>query len=116
MQGSDYVIATGRPVLYLGGFMGIDQVVTPDQLAQMVQAGKLRFIYWDARSGRNGGGPDISSWVTANCKVVAGFDATVHNSGAPGGIGSANAATNSGSGSFQDFGALQISLYDCGSN
>jgi len=49
MQGSDYVLATGRPVLYLGGFMGIDNVVTSDQLAQLVSDGQLRYVYWDAR-------------------------------------------------------------------
>jgi len=50
MQGADYVLATGRPVLYLGGFMGADQVVTADDLEQMVGHSELRYIYWDARA------------------------------------------------------------------
>jgi 4-amino-4-deoxy-L-arabinose transferase-like glycosyltransferase len=116
MQGSDFVIATGRPVLYLGGFMGMDQVVTTDQLSQMVKAGKLRFIYWDAHrsgNGAQGGQSDTSSWVSSHCTAVPGFDASAHNTGAPGGIGSTTASTNRTGGFSQDFGALQISLYDC---
>lgn len=51
MQGADYVIATGKPVLYLGGFMGMDQVETVDSLAELVDTGALRFINWDGRGG-----------------------------------------------------------------
>ncbi len=45
MQGADYVIATGRPVLYLGGFMGNDPVVSAEDLSRMVAQGELRYIY-----------------------------------------------------------------------
>ncbi len=116
MQGSDYVIATGRPVLYLGGFMGVDQVVDSAQLAALVATHQLRFIYWDLQGNGFGGnltnGADLSSWITANCKVVNGFNAVTQNSGAPGGTTSGQ-STNS----FQNqggFGRMQISLYDCG--
>ncbi len=62
MQGADYVLATGRPVLYLGGFMGQDEVVTPDDLTRMVADGELRYIYWnsDMRFGGRGGESDIT--------------------------------------------------------
>ena len=36
MQGADYVLATGRQVLYLGGFKGDDRIVSPDDLAELV--------------------------------------------------------------------------------
>jgi 4-amino-4-deoxy-L-arabinose transferase-like glycosyltransferase len=108
MQGSDYVLATGRPVLYLGGFMGIDNVVTSDQLAQLVSDGELRYIYWDARGGGFGGQSDISSWVTSNCTVVSNFETSTQNSGAPDGT-----SNRSNNGSFFGRGGMQISLYDC---
>jgi 4-amino-4-deoxy-L-arabinose transferase-like glycosyltransferase len=114
MQGSDYVISTGQPVLYLGGFMGIDQVVTTDQLAQLVQEGKLRFIYWDAHISRMGmvRQGNTSAWISSNCTVVPGFDATTQNSGAPGGISSSTNLKSNGI--SRGFGALEVSLYDCG--
>ena len=117
MQGSDYVIATGRPVLYLGGFMGVDQVVDSSQLAQMVTNNELRFIYWDPRGNGFGGQltneSDLSSWINQNCKVVNGYETATQNSGAPGGTTSNNQPGTSVRG-FGGFGEMQITLYDCG--
>jgi 4-amino-4-deoxy-L-arabinose transferase-like glycosyltransferase len=110
MQGADYVIATGRPVLYLGGFMGQDPVVNSQDLARLVANKQLRYIYWDAR-GRGFGGAqaDISSWVTGQCRPVNNFTTTTRNSGAPDG-------TTPGLGNQPSFGRsnMQVSLYDCG--
>jgi 4-amino-4-deoxy-L-arabinose transferase-like glycosyltransferase len=115
MQGSDYVLATGRPVLYLGGFMGTDQVATADELAQMVCQSELRYVYWDTRQGGFGARSDVSSWVASACTAVQGYETTTRNAGAPG--GTARGADNSSSrqiGGFQGPGGnLQISLYDC---
>jgi 4-amino-4-deoxy-L-arabinose transferase-like glycosyltransferase len=114
MQGADYVIATGRPVLYLGGFNGMDKVVTSAELAQMVANNELRFIYYDTRGG--GGGPggnqsEISSWVVRSCKLV-GFNASTANFGAPDGT---NGTINNDASAFGDGGpgGMQVSLYDC---
>ncbi len=116
MQGSDYVLATGRPVLYLGGFMGVDQVKTPDQLAEMVSQGELRYIYWDGRGSgfggvrsNNGDQSSISNWVASTCKVVPGFETETRNMGAPDGT-----SGGQGNGTMQAFGGMQVSLYDCG--
>ena len=115
MQGSDYVIATGRPVLYLGGFMGQDQVETADDLAQMVARGELRFIYWNSQQagfgGRWGGESGISSYVASACTPVEGFDTVTGNMGAPGGT-TRQASVSQGAG--QGMGSMQITLYDCG--
>ena len=118
MQGSDYVIGTGRPVLYLGGFMGIDQVVTSSQLANLVASGQLRFIYWDPRGNGFGGSlneeEDLSAWISVNCKVVNGFETTTQNSGAPGGTSATTSGSGTNPGRTGGFGgAMQISLYDC---
>jgi len=120
MQGSDYVIATGRPVLYLGGFMGADQVETPASLQALVSSGQLRYVYWDA-GGRGGGGPgfgggsgsqsSISSWVASQCTAVMGFNTTTRNQGAPDGTGNTTANGQNGGGGFG--GQMQVTLYDC---
>jgi hypothetical protein len=116
MQGADYVIATGRPVLYLGGFSGQDQVVTADDLAQMVANGKLRFIYWNASGGNGFGGQrgtrsDISAWVTSACTPVQGYDMATISAGAPDGTqgGLSNGGIPFGGGR-----QTQMTLYACG--
>src|SRR5260370_15520745 len=88
MQGSVYVIAAGRLVLYLGGFMGNDRVVSPADLGRLVASGQLRFVYWDVR-GRGGFGqqPDLAPWVAQNWRLVPGFEASTANAGAPHGPG-----------------------------
>jgi 4-amino-4-deoxy-L-arabinose transferase-like glycosyltransferase len=110
MQGADYVLATGRPVLYLGGFMGQDRIVTSDDLARMVADGELRFVYWNAAGGVRSPGAqsDISAWVAATCAPVRGFDTTTQNMGAPDGI-----ATRPGAIGARLPGGMQVSLYDC---
>jgi 4-amino-4-deoxy-L-arabinose transferase-like glycosyltransferase len=114
MQGSDYVLATGRPVLYMGGFMGQDAVLNAAQLAKLVADGDLRYIYW---SGGRGGGmnveQDVTAWVTSHCTAVTGYDTATQNSGAPDGTSANGARTNGGG--FGGFGDMQVSLYDCGS-
>jgi 4-amino-4-deoxy-L-arabinose transferase-like glycosyltransferase len=112
MQGADYVLATGRPVLYLGGFDGQDQVLTSDELAAMVTSGDLRYVYWP-RNTRGGFGSqsNASSWVTANCTPVQGYDTDTRNAGAPDGT-SGGTAPNRGVPSAGG-GLMQISLYQC---
>jgi 4-amino-4-deoxy-L-arabinose transferase-like glycosyltransferase len=107
MQGADYVLATGRPVLYMGGFKGSDTVVSADDLAQLVQAGELRYIYL---SGGNGTQSGISSWTTSACTQVEGFETTSRNAGAPDGTTAAPISKSTGvPGNNQ-----AITLYDCG--
>jgi 4-amino-4-deoxy-L-arabinose transferase-like glycosyltransferase len=115
MQGADYVLATGRPVLYLGGFMGQDQVVTTDDLTRMVRQGELRYIYWDARRGGFGDRSDISTWVSSTCTAVQGFDIATRNMGAPDGtmIGPGGSTNGQNGGFPQGPGGMQVSLYDC---
>jgi hypothetical protein len=113
MQGADYVIATARPVLYMGGFNGNDQVVTARDLTKLVAEGQLRYVYWRNAEGRGMKiNSEISNWVTSACKAVQGFDTTTQNMGAPDG-------TAAGQNNFppRNFGGpqenMQVSLYDC---
>ncbi len=116
MQGADYVLASGRPVLYLGGFNGMDQVVSTDELEKMVSEGRLRYIYWDTRGAGGGGRSDISSWVTSTCQAVQGFETATRNQGAPDGTVAGSGAITDGRGvgfSSGMGGSMQVSLYDC---
>ena len=115
MQGADYVLATGRPVLYMGGFNGNDQVVSAENLAQLVKNGELRYVYWNAGGRGMGSNSEISSWVTSSCTPVQGFDTATQNQGAP--DGTLSGLSNQPP---QNFGGpqdnLQVSLYDCAGN
>lgn len=106
MQGADYVIATGRPVLYLGGFLGIDPVVSAADLARLVAGGELRYVYWGASAGPPvGNAAQITAWIAAACQPVGGFDSVAQNFGAPGG-------TTARPGPIVR-GGYAIRLYDC---
>ena len=67
-QGSPLVLATGRPVLYMGGFSGSDPVIDAQGLAQLVAEGRLRYVL-GGRGGR-GGNASVSNWVASNCTPV----------------------------------------------
>jgi 4-amino-4-deoxy-L-arabinose transferase-like glycosyltransferase len=71
------IIATGKPVVTIGGFNGSDPAPTVAQLAAMVKAGELRYVML---SGGMGGGPGglrsssaISAWVQAHGTEVPGM-------------------------------------------
>jgi 4-amino-4-deoxy-L-arabinose transferase-like glycosyltransferase len=63
---ASYILATGRPVLTFGGFLGQYQEVTVDQVSALVKSGKLRFILGQSAQKYT----DIFQWVQENCKVV----------------------------------------------
>lgn len=107
MQGADYVLVSNHPVQYIEGFKGNDQVVTADDLAQLVRTGQLRYIYWSAQDA--GTQSDISAWVQSACTLVSGFDTFTRNSGAPDGTGNPASAGAPGRG-----GSQTITIYDCG--
>jgi 4-amino-4-deoxy-L-arabinose transferase-like glycosyltransferase len=93
-------IATGLPVMAMGGFTGSDPAPTLAQLKSYVASGKLRFVLAGGGPGGSGGvfaggfgttsgAADTSSrtsWVTSNCKLVSyGGSATLYDcSGAAG--------------------------------
>lgn len=68
-QGAPLVIATGRPVLYMGGFGGQDDVVTAADLQAMVAAGELRYVLYGGEKGQK---PEITAWLSASCQAVTG--------------------------------------------
>ncbi|MGQ9841357.1 MAG: ArnT family glycosyltransferase [Anaerolineae bacterium] len=67
--GAPLVLATGRPVLYMGGFGGGDPVIDAAGLAEMVTNGELRYVLFGGGNGR----PDIAAWLQTACAVVPEF-------------------------------------------
>lgn len=68
-SGAALVLATGRPVLYMGGFSGSDPVIDAAGLEAMVAEGRLRYIL----IGERGPNQEIARWVEANCTLVPRF-------------------------------------------
>ena len=73
-QAGTIEIASGLPVMAMGGFTGSDPTPTLAQLKSYVASGDLRFVLAGSGSGLGGLGNDTSastSWVTQNCKAVS---------------------------------------------
>ncbi|HEY7342977.1 MAG TPA: glycosyltransferase family 39 protein [Ktedonobacterales bacterium] len=70
-----YIIASGQPVIALGGFSGSDQILTVSQLQALVSSGAIRYFLLDGGGGgfggNGGGNGQLVSWVTSNCTQVA---------------------------------------------
>jgi hypothetical protein len=84
MIGAPIVLASGRPVLYLGGFLGSDNVVNAYQLAGVVQQNQLRYIL-DTGQLQNEK-PQIYQWLTTSCQVASDAPALQGLGSFPGGF------------------------------
>ncbi|MDQ6709877.1 MAG: glycosyltransferase family 39 protein [Candidatus Dormibacteraeota bacterium] len=73
-QAASIELATGKPVMAMGGFIGSDPAPTLDQLKALVHARKLRYVIIGGQGGPGGGidtaSQAINSWVTQNGKAV----------------------------------------------
>lgn len=82
---ASYQLATGKPVMAIGGFNGTDPSPTLAQFKKYVADGKIHyFISGSGMGGGMGGGTTsassaISSWVTANFKKVTAGSATFYD-------------------------------------
>jgi hypothetical protein len=74
MQAPSIELATGLPVMAMGGFSGSDPAPTLAQLHAAVASGQLRYVLLGGRGGPRGRGSssDVSSWVIANGTLVEG--------------------------------------------
>jgi len=100
-EASPYILETGRPVLTFGGFMGSDNIIDADGVAQMVADGELRFIL-DTGELSNAK-PEIAAWVRQNCTVAR----------VPG-LGQRPAAQGPGSAQVPGVQQQNLTLFDCG--
>jgi 4-amino-4-deoxy-L-arabinose transferase-like glycosyltransferase len=66
------IVATGKPVVTIGGFNGGDDAPTVSQLAALVRSGQLKYVLIGGRGGfgPGGGSSQISRWVQAHGKAV----------------------------------------------
>jgi 4-amino-4-deoxy-L-arabinose transferase-like glycosyltransferase len=69
------ILASGQPVMSLGGFSGDDPILTVDQFAQLVAEGQVRYVLLGGMGGGGGPGQQGSSsalvqWVEANGTLV----------------------------------------------
>jgi uncharacterized membrane protein YgdD (TMEM256/DUF423 family) len=89
-NGSTLVLQTGRPVLFMGGFSGGDEVVTAEDLSAMVANGELRYVLYGGNRK-----PDIANWLQSACSPVTRFSQVT---GAAGRQGEGN---------------MEMTLYEC---
>jgi len=65
------IIATGEPVVTIGGFNGGDPAPTVDELAELVESGQLKYVLLGGQGGGPGGGAsEISAWVQEHGTAV----------------------------------------------
>jgi 4-amino-4-deoxy-L-arabinose transferase-like glycosyltransferase len=67
-----YQLATGRPVLALGGFNGSDPFPTLEQFQQLVAEGKVHWFLdsiWFPNDGGSTAAQEIAAWVHRNYRV-----------------------------------------------
>jgi 4-amino-4-deoxy-L-arabinose transferase-like glycosyltransferase len=73
---SPLIVATGEPVMAMGGFHGLDPILTPERLAELVAQGRVRFVMLGELSiasrlmGAEAAGRPLADWVRANGKAV----------------------------------------------
>lgn len=71
MGAESIIIATGKPVMALGGFSGNDQILTTGQLARLVANGTVHyFLVQSGGQGGGGGNTTLTTWVTTHGTVV----------------------------------------------
>ncbi|MBI3914159.1 MAG: hypothetical protein HY327_08255, partial [Chloroflexi bacterium] len=59
------ILATGEPVMALGGFSGSDQILTTEQLAARIAQNEVRFFLLPTEQQS-----ELARWVARNCASV----------------------------------------------
>jgi 4-amino-4-deoxy-L-arabinose transferase-like glycosyltransferase len=77
---SSIQLATGQPVMAMGGFSGSDPTPTLAELKAYISSGQLRFVMLGGGGGPGGGNAGVAAernaWIVANCPVVDLGDGT----------------------------------------
>ena len=138
MSAAPIIIATGKPVMAMGGFIGSDPILNQQQLENLVKAGTVHFfllsgpmeisalpvsIRAEVEKMFGGGGSPFgnnatTSWVQKSCKIVptslwqsnSSTTGSVPAGGQPDPGNRAGGATANGAGGF---GAMSQQLYNC---
>ena len=70
------IIGSGHSVMAMGGFHGLDPILTPDKLARMVESGQVRFVmvgdapFISRRLGADEAARPVAEWVQAKGRLV----------------------------------------------
>jgi 4-amino-4-deoxy-L-arabinose transferase-like glycosyltransferase len=76
-------LATGRPVMAIGGFNGSDPAPTLEQFRQLVAEGRIHWFLGGGRMGRSMGGSDtaqqISEWVAQSFPATSAGGAILYD-------------------------------------
>nr|WP_037960182.1 glycosyltransferase family 39 protein [Streptomyces violens] len=84
---ASYQLATGKPVMAVGGFNGSDPSPTLAQFKEYVQDGKIHYFLGGGMGGGPGGGQGssskITSWVAENYKKVTVGSTTLYDLTSP---------------------------------
>ena len=67
-QTAPYILATGRPVLALGGFSGNDDIFTLEELTARFAGGDLRYVLMSQELAKQNA--EFARWVKNTCQVV----------------------------------------------
>jgi 4-amino-4-deoxy-L-arabinose transferase-like glycosyltransferase len=67
-QTAAYILATGRPVLALGGFSGNDNIFTLDELRAKIDSGELRYVLVSQELSKQYA--EFSKYVGNTCRIV----------------------------------------------
>ncbi|HEY7968385.1 MAG TPA: glycosyltransferase family 39 protein [Candidatus Limnocylindrales bacterium] len=78
-QAGSIELATGLPVMAMGGFSGGDPTPTLEQLQAYVASGDLRFVIVGGGGGPGAGSSDVSSWVTSSCAAVTSVTSSLYD-------------------------------------
>lgn len=73
-QASGLILATGEPVIAMGGFTGRDPAMTVARLQGLVASGRLRYVLTGGGGGPGRGDSEVTAWVQRNCAAVTGHD------------------------------------------
>lgn len=84
---SGYQLATGEPVMAIGGFNGSDPSPTLAQFQEYVSQGEIHYFIGGGNMMRSNGGSDnsqdISAWVTENFTATTVDGVTIYDLTAP---------------------------------
>jgi len=78
MQAAPIELATGQPVIAMGGFGGSDPAMTVDRLRELVRSGQLRYVLVGGGGPGGNGGQAATSWVTQHGTLVSSSESGVN--------------------------------------
>jgi 4-amino-4-deoxy-L-arabinose transferase-like glycosyltransferase len=72
LQAAPIIVATGKPVMAIGGYLGRDPILTPTDLQHLIARGDVRFIMTGGASLvlADDRQRAVAQWVRANGKIV----------------------------------------------